>query len=131
MTGRPTKFTRELGRACVALAAEGKSRYAVAGLIGVSPQTLGNWLDGVAESISDEDHDAFLSAYAKAEAEVESRHADVLAEDPDWRARLVILERRHKHWRMPKDESDTANQNTAPQVIVVQVPAQQPTAETP
>lgn len=133
---RPTKFTRELGKACCALAAEGKSRYAVAGLAGIAHQTLTNWLDGLAESISDEDHAEFLANYERAESEVEAERVGTIARDASWQSKAWLLERSRKHWRIPKDDSDTANQNAPPQVVVVQVPAgssvvQQPQQELP
>lgn len=110
--GRPTKFTRELGKACTALAREGKSRHAVAGLIGISHATLGNWLEGKAESIADEDHDEFLTDYEKAEAEVEAARVAVIAHSDQWQSKAWLLERSRKHWRLPKEDADPSEERS-------------------
>jgi hypothetical protein len=98
MTGRPSKFTPEIGAAIVKSLAIGATRTDAVGAVGIDYGTFSNWLKQGEEKGSGPFF-RFFVACRQAESEARLKYTSVIAKaasEGDWRAALEYLKRRDR-----------------------------------
>jgi len=104
----PSKLTEEIAQAIVAAVGRGLHKYHIAGSVGISRQTLWQWIErGEAAEPGDEAFVAFLTRYKKAQADFcQARVGTILeASEKTWTAAAWMLERLY-----PDEYSDPAKE---------------------
>ena len=126
--GRPTSLTPALQAELCELMAEGMYLEPSCDLVGVAPKTVYEWLKRGEEG--EEPFADFRNALSMASAKAERESLKAVRTFKNWQGPACFLERRHRA-RWGRDAQTDASQQQPPQVVVVQVPMQQPQTEQP